>query len=495
MGIEDLHALTPIPELDPMSLGVPAAPQAPAPVPQMGQPIQQQKSQKLLSLAALAAMIAGGRATNGLGAGVLQGQQRMEDERQQREQQSIRQAELEQVQYQRQQQAYQQTVQQKQQLAMQATESFRKRVQGGEFKSQREYEQAAMQTSALMQNFYGMRLPPQYFIQSAKFSMPADEDLIYQHLEKTFKNKMPGQVLNPDDTITFKGADKQPRTMKIREAIAASNFPMALGPNGEMAVVGDKPLSPSETAGKAGQFADRLALRLAGGTVPYNTREQKAAVHEQIRKEIDAEEAAAEAARKRADRVTPETTPNAKLEATLKLRDRYVKETQSAQTVSLQLEQMRSALSAVKSGSAAAGSQGVLVTFQKILDPTSVVRESEYARSGAGLSLLNRLDGLAMKWQQGGAGVPVLELETFVRLAEQFVRNQARAAAVTKTQIDSIAQQYGMDPSQITRDIAAEAGVDTADPAVETAPTVGTIKKFPNGKRGRWDGRGWEMVK
>ena len=290
MGIEDLHNLTPVPELDPMSLGVGQPPPMPGPVPQPGTPVHQQPGQRMAALGALAAMLIGGRQTAGIGQAFTENQDLRERERQQREQQSIRQAELEQVQYQRQQQAYQQTVQQKQQLAMQATTSFQKRVQAGEFTSQQEYEQAAMQTSALMQNFYGMRLTPQYFIQSAKFSMPADEDLIYQHLEKTFKNKMPGQVLNPDDTITFKGADKQPRTMKIREAIAASNFPMALGPNGEMAVVGDKPLSPSETAGKAGQFADRLALRLAGGTVPYNTREQKAAVHEQIRKEMDAEE-------------------------------------------------------------------------------------------------------------------------------------------------------------------------------------------------------------
>lgn len=146
-------------------------------------------------------------------------------------------------------------------------------------------------------------------------------------------------------------------------------------------------------------------------------------------------------------------TPNAGLEGTLKLRDRFVRETQAASTVKTQLELMKSSLAAVKVGAAAPGSQGVLVTFQKILDPTSVVRESEYARSASGLSLLSRIEG---KWQtieKGGAGVPVKDLEDFVKLSEQFMQNQARAAQDTKRQIDAIATEYGLKPENITRDI------------------------------------------
>lgn len=156
--------------------------------------------------------------------------------------------------------------------------------------------------------------------------------------------------------------------------------------------------------------------------------------------------------------IRTDLTPNAQLDATLKLRDRFTRETAAAQTVKMQLDLMKSSLAAVKAGAAAPGSQGVLVTFQKILDPTSVVRESEYARSASGLSLLSRIDG---KWQtieKGGAGVPVKDLEEFVALGEQFMRNQAKAANETKTQIDSIAKQYKLDPSQITRDIGGVSG-------------------------------------
>lgn len=68
-----------------------------------------------------------------------------------------------------------------------------------------------------------------------------------------------------------------------------------------------------------------------------------------------------------------------------------------------------------------APAQGILVTFQKILDPTSVVRESEYARSGAGQSLLDSLRGKAQALAQGGAGVTVENLEDFVDTAERFM--------------------------------------------------------------------------
>jgi hypothetical protein len=181
-------------------------------------------------------------------------------------------------------------------------------------------------------------------------------------------------------------------------------------------------------------------------------------------------------------------TPNARLDGTLRLRDRFIKETQAAQTVNTQLRLMKSSLEAVRSGAAAPGSQGVLVTFQKILDPTSVVRESEYARSASGLSLISRMEGAWDKITKGGAGVPVHDLEQFVTLAEQFVRNQAQAAEMTKQQIESIAKESGLNPANITRELDLPGGGAEA-----AGPKVGERRNF-NGKVGEWDGKGWKAV-
>jgi hypothetical protein len=149
-------------------------------------------------------------------------------------------------------------------------------------------------------------------------------------------------------------------------------------------------------------------------------------------------------------------TPGQAFNATRSLRNDFVRETSAAREVQNQFRLMQSALEAARRGDMAAGSQGVLVTFQKILDPTSVVRESEYARSASGQSLLSRIEGAAQKLAQGGAGVPVQELEAFVKMAEQFARNQATAAKETQAQINAIAQEYDIDPAHITREYGAE---------------------------------------
>ncbi|CAB4147837.1 hypothetical protein UFOVP1017_48 [uncultured Caudovirales phage] len=144
-----------------------------------------------------------------------------------------------------------------------------------------------------------------------------------------------------------------------------------------------------------------------------------------------------------------EVSPTALLNATMGLRTQVTRELNASKAADIQLANMEDSLAAVKSGNAAAGSQGVLVTFQKILDELSVVRESEYARSASGLSLLNRLRGSYDKIVSGGAGVPVEQLEDFVVLARQFTKNQKDATAQTVESVSSIVEQYGINPVSV----------------------------------------------
>jgi hypothetical protein len=174
-------------------------------------------------------------------------------------------------------------------------------------------------------------------------------------------------------------------------------------------------------------------------------------------------------------------TPTAALNATRQLRNDFTRETASARTVQQQLALMKSSLAAVQAGAEAPGSQGVLVTFQKILDPTSVVRESEYARSASGLSLLGRLEGQWMKISQGGAGVTPGDLAQFVSLAEQFAQNQARFANETKQQVDAMATRFGLDPALITREFP-DTPPQQAQPA---SPASGGAASPPVQKWGR----------
>lgn len=150
--------------------------------------------------------------------------------------------------------------------------------------------------------------------------------------------------------------------------------------------------------------------------------------------------------------VRTELTPAQAFSATRQLRNDFVRETASAKTVAQQTAIMRESMQAAEQGNLAAGSQGVLVTFQKILDPGSVVRESEYARSASGQSLLNQMQGAVQTLQKGGAGIPLPELKRFVALADKFTDNQMKSAKATRHQIDAIAGEYGLNPDHITRD-------------------------------------------
>ena len=148
-----------------------------------------------------------------------------------------------------------------------------------------------------------------------------------------------------------------------------------------------------------------------------------------------------------------EMTPGQSFAATRQLRSEFNRETTAAREVTSQLGIMEEALKAAEGGNMAAGSQGVLVTFQKILDPNSVVRESEYARSASGQSLLSRIEGAYTKLAAGGAGIPISELRQFVTLGRTFAQRQQQAAAEVRAQIDATAKDYGIDPARVTRDI------------------------------------------
>ena len=173
-----------------------------------------------------------------------------------------------------------------------------------------------------------------------------------------------------------------------------------------------------------------------------------------------------------------EVSPTALLNATMGLRTQVTRELNASKAADIQLANMEDSLAAVKSGNAAAGSQGVLVTFQKILDELSVVRESEYARSASGLSLLNKLRGSYDKIVSGGAGVPVEQLEDFVVLARQFTKNQKDATAQTVESVSSIVEQYGINPvSVFGKREATTPPPSTKTPTGTYNPVTGKVDK------------------
>jgi hypothetical protein len=125
--------------------------------------------------------------------------------------------------------------------------------------------------------------------------------------------------------------------------------------------------------------------------------------------------------------------------------------------------------------SANAASQAILVTFQKILDPDSVVRESEYARSAQGVSLMDRIRGEWMRITRGGAGVPVNELKGFVALASQWAAESRASASRIKSMTDDVARRRGLDPRNITGSYNPSWGTTPEDAQDDQGGTVSRV--------------------
>jgi len=84
-----------------------------------------------------------------------------------------------------------------------------------------------------------------------------------------------------------------------------------------------------------------------------------------------------------------------------------------------------------------------------MLDPTSVVRESEYARSAEGTALMSRIQGAYEKLIQGGAGVTVEDLKTFKDMSLKLMENYQLDMVDAAERIEYNAAKNGLDMGTI----------------------------------------------
>jgi hypothetical protein len=98
-------------------------------------------------------------------------------------------------------------------------------------------------------------------------------------------------------------------------------------------------------------------------------------------------------------------------------------------TINTQVGTMDSLLKNALSGDAqsmVAIDQALITTFNKINDPTSVVRESEYARTTGDLSLENRFKGALEKLNKGGAGLTNMDRQALVDGAKVIANSRGK---------------------------------------------------------------------
>jgi hypothetical protein len=148
-------------------------------------------------------------------------------------------------------------------------------------------------------------------------------------------------------------------------------------------------------------------------------------------------------------------------------------ETSFASKLKQQFSLMEAGAKAILEGKPNAGGQAVLTTFQKILDPESVVRESEYLRSAEGQALRNQLKGAWERLTVGGTGVAKdVLINEYLAVARDIVETNERYIAAKQAEALADADYFGL-PRHLIVPQAAPAGVQAQPGVTNTNPPPG----------------------
>lgn len=111
--------------------------------------------------------------------------------------------------------------------------------------------------------------------------------------------------------------------------------------------------------------------------------------------------------------------------------------------------------------SKAAADQVLVVAFNKMIDPASVVREGEFARSTEGQSLINRLKGKADSVVNGGVGLTDEDRNSIVKVTKNLYSDYVRNHNAEALRYRGLADQQGLDGNNVADFLPTAGVIDT----------------------------------
>jgi hypothetical protein len=118
-----------------------------------------------------------------------------------------------------------------------------------------------------------------------------------------------------------------------------------------------------------------------------------------------------------------------------------------------------------------AGDIALITGFMKMLDPTSVVRETEFATGRDTAGLYARLENNLQKAQNGQFLQPK-QREEYVTLAKQYLDSAQKKAGEDKKALGVVVKNYRLNPDNVfgPEDVGGGAGRGSVNPVVITLP-------------------------
>lgn len=157
-------------------------------------------------------------------------------------------------------------------------------------------------------------------------------------------------------------------------------------------------------------------------------------------------------------------TPYQQFSATQSIAKDNQKRTENAREMARQSQLINSSYNnIVNGGDRSLNTQAIITSFNKILDPTSVVRESEYDRTAAGQALISRLQGKYDNIVAGGAGVTEATLKEAADIAKTYLDQSRKYIEAENARAVSMANQFGLNPDFVTNTYQEDSGGDTGN--------------------------------
>lgn len=139
----------------------------------------------------------------------------------------------------------------------------------------------------------------------------------------------------------------------------------------------------------------------------------------------------------------------------LDLMERFINrpEVKEFVTINTQVRSMDAMLNSALAGgqdNKLALDQALITMYNKLTDPNSVVRESEYARTPENLPWVNRISGAITKVQKGGAGLTDEDRKALVLGAKIIANERGHVFSERRSLYNTLAQKLDADPDIVT---------------------------------------------
>lgn len=133
------------------------------------------------------------------------------------------------------------------------------------------------------------------------------------------------------------------------------------------------------------------------------------------------------------------------------------------------MKQHQATIDASAADASGAGDIALVTSFMKMLDPGSVVRETEFANARDTAGLLQKLQNQAQKLQTGSF-LDAKQREDFKRLASQYMSAAERQQGATKTSLSKVVDSYGLSADNVFG--VEEKGAAPSSPSAAAAPAA-----------------------